>query len=835
MALALARAPSALASSPFSSCPLSRLDSATLATRWAPPLDRPVTAHASDISLRDALDRVAASAHLRMSYNTEQLPLTRAVCLNADALPAGRVLADLLSSTNVAAIGVGGDQVVLAPRRESPVHAEPVPQMASGVGLLDRVVVTGSANAAGAPARELSVGLAVIDGKQLQRDNTTTIAGALDAYVPGVWGWAQSPSTLVSSYASIRGASSFGLSYPKVYIDGIEVANPLLLSRFNPASIDRIEVIRGPQGSALYGTDAISGVVNIVTRHEGASPDGSRAQIRSTAGLSQSSFANDVLAQDHSISLATGTSARSADLNVAIGSIGSFVPDGYSRDLMATGSTRVVHENSTFSATGRLFVERAGSPDSPLVGRPIRAPADTNTLGHDVPQSVNEYTLGTTATTAMPNDWTLSAVTGIDGYRLTHVQTNFTPIPSVLDSALRAAEGGADRATLRLSGVRQFNAGAPTRGTFTVAAEQSAMHVSAVPIRSQQQTSPMHPLATRVHASSSMGELQPATAGDRIVTWQNSTGLVTQGNFVWSDRVFATGGVRFERDSRLIADPIETLPMLGIATVFTPGDLTLKLRASFGKGMRPPSTPSRMQFWQTQTQLVAQDVLGPERQTGYEAGIDLSLRNLVSFQATRFDQRASGLIQPVGIPIDSMERSHRMIYFSQNVGEISNTGWELQANTSLSSLTLVGTLSLVDSRVRKLAENYTGDLYTGGRMLQVPARTESINATWNALRWRATIGASRALDWINYDEIALAQAVASQTHMARDFAGARLRQYWKTYDGGTRLRAALSRDIRDQFAIEISAENLLNHQTGEPDNITVIPGRTLMTGLRLKF
>lgn len=454
MAIALARAPSASASSSSSSCPLSRTDSATLTTRWAPPLDRPVTLHATDISLRDALDRVAASARLRMSYNTEQLPLTRAVCLNAEALPAGRVLADLLSTTNVAAIGVGGDQVVLAPRRESPLHADPSPGMASGVGLLDRVVVTGSANAAGAPARELSVGLTVIDGKQLQRDNTTTIAGALDSYVPGVWGWAQSPSTLVSSYASIRGASSFGLSYPKVYIDGIEVANPLLLSRFNPASIDRIEVIRGPQGSALYGTDAISGVVNIVTRHEGAAPDGSRAQVRSTAGLSQSNFANDVLAQDHSISFATGTSARSADLNVAIGSIGSFVPDGYSRDLMATGSTRVVHETNTFSATGRLFVERAGSPDSPLVSRPIRAPGDTTALGHDVPQSVSEYTLGSTATTTMPNNWTLSAVTGIDGYRLNHVQTNFTPIPSVLDSALRAAEGGADRATIRLSGVQ---------------------------------------------------------------------------------------------------------------------------------------------------------------------------------------------------------------------------------------------------------------------------------------------------------------------------------------------------------------------------------------------
>jgi hypothetical protein len=50
-----------------------------------------------------------------------------------------------------------------------------------------------------------------------------------------------------------------------------------------------------------------------------------------------------------------------------------------------------------------------------------------------------------------------------------------------------------------------------------------------------------------------------------------------------------------------------------------------------------------------------------------------------------------------------------------------------------------------------------------------------------------------------------------------------------------RLRAALSRDIRDNVAFDVRADNLLNYQRGEPDNITVVPGRTVMTGLRVKF
>ena len=180
----------------------------------------------------------------------------------------------------------------------------------------------------------------------------------LDGFVPGVWSWAQSPTSLLNSYASIRGASSFGLSYPKIYIDGIEVANPLLVTRFSADAVDRVEVIRGPQGSALYGTDAISGVVNIVSRHEGTGSDGEHAMVRTSAGMVQSDFARGVLAQNHELTLVTGSSTGSADLHVSGGTVGDFIPNGYSRELLATGSARMVGERSTLSATGRFFTHR---------------------------------------------------------------------------------------------------------------------------------------------------------------------------------------------------------------------------------------------------------------------------------------------------------------------------------------------------------------------------------------------------------------------------------------------------------------------------------------------
>src|SRR6478736_145340 len=338
-------------------CSTSVVDSSSSGeAAWSPPLDRSITVRAANLSLRDALDRVATAARIRLSYSAEQVPLDRAVCVSADASPAGRVLADLLTGTNVAAVVVGTDQVVLTPRPR-PAHADG-PAMAPTVGVLDRVVVTGTAS--GAPAKELSVGLDVLNGRALARENTNTISDALDSYVPGVWSWAQSPSNMLNSYASIRGASSFGLSYPKIYIDGIEVANPLLLSRFSPGAIDHIEVIRGPQGAALYGADAISGVVNIVTRHDGANGDGPQADIRSSAGVSQSAYTKNVVTQDHAFSLITGSSTRSMDLNVSGSTMGAFGRNGYSRNIRAPGGGRFVGNPGGLPTTARLFLEEAG-------------------------------------------------------------------------------------------------------------------------------------------------------------------------------------------------------------------------------------------------------------------------------------------------------------------------------------------------------------------------------------------------------------------------------------------------------------------------------------------
>ncbi|MBW7932553.1 MAG: TonB-dependent receptor plug domain-containing protein [Gemmatimonadaceae bacterium] len=324
-ALALRVAPLAFAALPH----------ATLTAQATPatPLDRRLSVQFRDVSLREALDRVMAVARVRISYSAELLPLDRSVRAAFDSTTVRAVLAELLRDVPVLPVVSGGTQIVLAPVRDVRVPAPP--RLAVGTAELDRVVVTGTAD--GAPQRALPVSLAVLDSREATAAGLNDFAAMLAAGAPGIWAWEQSPSSLITRYGSVRGASSFGATYPKTYIDGIAVANPLLMTQFDPEGLERIEVIRGPQGAALYGADAISGVLNIVTRHDGVDAGAPRTRLRTSLGVSESEFAaGDVLAQDHRFALGLGSGLRTAQIGVGVGALGPFYTGAASQSVQAS-------------------------------------------------------------------------------------------------------------------------------------------------------------------------------------------------------------------------------------------------------------------------------------------------------------------------------------------------------------------------------------------------------------------------------------------------------------------------------------------------------------------
>jgi iron complex outermembrane receptor protein len=775
-------------------------------------LDRRITVHVRDVALRDALDRVAAAGGFRLSYSNENLPLDQRVTVWRDTSSVGEILAEILRTFAVAPVVIADDQIVLAPRRDQARDTT-----GSRVTVLDRVVVTGSVF--GAPERALPVALDVITGRDIERRGQSSLSTVFDGSVPGVWMWEQAPTAMLARYASIRGASSFGVSFPKVYIDGIEVANPLLLTQVTPELVERVEVIRGPQGAALYGSDAISGVVNVVSRHDAAAADGARALLRSEGGYSTSYGSSAEPVQQHEFSARLGSNLRSFGASVGGATTGAYVPEAYSRELRATGDARLIGTMSTLTASARFLAKNAGVPASPLLTALKRFRSDSE------PQALRTYTLGSTFTVAPNEIWTLSATGGVDGYSLSNAASETGPIPFLVDSALRDARGSAMRATMRASGVARVGNPDSVGATLTLALEHTTLRDRTF-------------RSTRT-ATGSGGPgpgPNPADTSEFEVDWNGNFGFTTQADLAFHNTVFVTAGMRQEQIGLPSGGTqLSLLPMLGGAVVREHSGVTAKARLAYGKGIRAPSASLRAGTGGQRHRLENLS-LAPEQQSGIEAGIDLLFGSRAGVHLTRFDQLASGLIQTVTIVDSSGSATQpRYWYQLQNVGEISNRGWEAQASTSQGFFTLSGALATVDSRVERLATGYTGDLRPGDRMLAVPARTLTGTIMWARQALQLTSTLSRASDWTNYDRLSIAKCYVAQCPDAKNLTGQTLRKYWAQYDGNTRVRASMAYDLRSGLTLTFTGENLLNHMSGEPDSITIVPGRTLTAGIRARF
>ncbi|MGZ3332225.1 MAG: TonB-dependent receptor [Gemmatimonadaceae bacterium] len=787
---------------------------------WNAPLDRRVSLHARDISLRDALDRISSDARIRLSYASEAIPLDNRVCASFDAIPLGEALELLLRGTPVLPISAGGESVVLAPS-EIPGTSE---QHDSVPRVLDRVVVTGSPIEA--PARRLTVAMNVVSGAQLSRYAEGNLAQALSDLVPGLWVWQSAPTSLIAHYGSIRGTSSFGSSYPKIYVDGIELANPLLVLQYTPETVERIEVIRGPQGAALYGSDAISGVINIVTRHDGSN-GGPTTVARSAVGAAASAYMpRSAVTQDHALTVREGSGAQSGSLSFTSGGVGAYLPGAFARHTTGNAGFRLVRSRLIATGTARIFASESADPSSPL----FRDSVSAARAGTTIPQSVQEYTLGGSATIVQSERWTHAIVAGFDGSRLTNLADYHTPLPSASGPDVGSAGGNANLGTLRVSSVAKLGDADKLATTLTFAGENSLLDFRSQPETAYTQTA------------------NGSTVQSVVRRWTSAG--VAQANVSWRDAGYITSGLRVERNEALGSSrTVSVLPMIGAAVLQDYGPLTVKLRSAYGRGIRPATTPMRETSWfdpRGQARLLN---LAPEEQSGIETGIDLYVGKTFGVQLTRFDQLASGLIQRVayasagqqeeepsageGYPTSPVAPEDRRIaYVFQNVGEITNRGWELKSDLNIASLVLNGTFSTVDSRVKQVARGYVGDLRVGDRMLEVPARTGSVSATWIGGGWTSSIAASRSWDWIDYDRIALAGAFSNSAQTDTQLVGQQLRNYWLKYGGVTRLRASVGRGLYRGLSVNLSGENLLNRQHGEPDNVTVVPGRTLNFGLR---
>src|SRR6266576_1221472 len=121
------------------------------------------------------------------------------------------------------------------------------------------------------PINEIGSSVTVITDKEIERDQKRTLPDVLRT-VPGL-NVVQTGGPGGKTSLFTRGTNS---NHTKVLIDGIDANDPSQDGAFDfgqvlTADIARVEVLRGPQ-SSLYGSDALGGVINIVTKKGEAPP-----------------------------------------------------------------------------------------------------------------------------------------------------------------------------------------------------------------------------------------------------------------------------------------------------------------------------------------------------------------------------------------------------------------------------------------------------------------------------------------------------------------------------------------------------------------------------------
>ena len=220
------------------------------------------------------------------------------------------------------------------------------------------------------PITEVGSSITVVDAASIEAHQWRDVPSALQQ-VPGL-SVVQTggPGGVTSVF--IRGANS---NHTKVLIDGIEVNDPSSNDAFDfgqalTAGVARIEVLRGPQ-SSLYGSDALGGVVNIVTP-EGSGPPRLDARIE---GGSFSTFNQD---------LALSGSQRGFRYAVDLGHVHVGATPVTPLDLLAPGERRLDDYDDNLTVSGKFGFRVSPILDLGLVVRHVDSRLRTTGENYDL-------------------------------------------------------------------------------------------------------------------------------------------------------------------------------------------------------------------------------------------------------------------------------------------------------------------------------------------------------------------------------------------------------------------------------------------------------------------
>jgi len=492
----------------------------------------------------------------------------------------------------------------------------PAPAAAQEPVTLEDLIVT--VHRRPVPLRAISSHVSVLDGEALEAAGYTSLVDALRG-VPGL-AVVQSGSFGATASVFLRGGES---DYVKVLIDGVEVNEPG--GRYDFANlpveqIERIEIVRGP-GSAMYGSDAVGGVIQILTRTGSGAP----ALRGSVMGGTYDSWRGSAQLEGGGDRVAYGFSVSG---------------------MRSDGSLPYNNDYDNLRFSGRVDL----SPDSETDVRVAAHYADHTfhfpTDGAGALVDENSLTFGDETTVALSVDRRLSHALALGAaFRVHDSETGSDDLPDgPADTLGFFAFHSLDdlrRASGELSGVL---------GLGVVGEASAGVELETQSLRS---------------LNESDSEFGPDAGSSEESRWNRAYRLQWLGE--WAG-LAANGSVRLE-DNETFGDLVSYTAGLAY-TIDASGT---KLRANLGRGIKEPTL-----FENFATGFARGNPdLDPERSFSWEVGVDQwLLARAVRVSATYFDQDFEDLIQFTFAPPDPGDPN----YF--NVASARSRGLELETAAS---------------------------------------------------------------------------------------------------------------------------------------------------------
>jgi outer membrane receptor protein involved in Fe transport len=686
---------------------------------------------------------------------------------------------------------------------------------------LNAVVVTGTVTEA--RQKELPNPITVVTGDQLLQRGASKINDLFRGDIPGLF--AADYGAANQSYGApvyVRGTTELlGVPTLKTYIDGVEIANSEYLNEIDPAMIDHVEIVRGPQASTLYGAQAMNGVMQVFTK-KGRLATPPRLTISTGVGALEGSY-NTGMQQEDNAALAGGTTDLSYNLGVTYRHEGAWTPG---------------HYTDTYSSYGTLSLQPAGSPVQVDLNARIghvssranggeataRAVMDGTLqlqpgLGEPIHNVFNlpQQTLGMTVRYTPRPNWHHSLTVGLDrgangndavvSPRFTEPSDSFTDVFSTQTARTTAAYNS----SFDLNLAERLTANLVVGGDYWNYREDDY---------------------TDYQTTTAVGELGIGGPNSIFVGRErdHSTGVFTQARLGFADALFLTAGVRVDFGPDLPADRHHryAAPRIGLSYVVDAGPVRAKLRGGFGSALKPPKPTDKafIQFSPTYIQFASPNLL-PERQTGWDAGIDLYSGDRTSLSVTRYRQLAHDLFYAV-----YGQQGAVFTQQIQNVALVRNSGWELEGTLQLfQGLSVRGTYSYVESVVDSLGPNDQTGFHPGDALPGVPHHTGALTLTETTSRYSAEASVSYVGTSVNYDQGRLYQTAYPRLGTP-DFGSA---YAWRTLPSAYRLGVRLSYDLSSRVTLYAHGENLTNRIVYDQGFIPIDQlGRTTMVGLRLR-